>query len=220
MKETVLVKLYSQNVGEPEIIAIQEKECYEFRVLLETPYKWGEGYSKASAEDVEQNLKDINSLKDFLKGNFKVQEKEHFGGCPSWWNSLDDVEEIYVHPMELSGVLRGENIIRLQKALRESNFPVTKFLEIRVFGTVKSYQPEELIHEFEEKLPEVLPIVYKKYGDCVPLNFDFRKYFGFKFKQFTFVKDSHFNKVQDNQERLMLRWLLSELKRYNEKKAR
>lgn len=159
------------------------KKYVRFKIWLETPYKWGSGYGNATSREVALNkeaLRDITEKIGFVKDDLNDSDLVYY-------NKLDGFEELYMHPMEISGVIAEDKYDELVRIIKEGNYEVTKYVSDKVIREAKMYTFEE-IAKFAATLDyktikQVLP-QYAKWG--VPCNYEFRE-FGFYFKEYTFA---------------------------------
>ena len=219
MNKEDINSVFKLAVEEPQV-KCEKGKYYEFKIFLETPYKWGGGYDGATKEEIQSNEKAFNQCFLFLQGknaNWKIQKGGNFES-DTWFNNdpecMNGIEEIYAHPMELSGVLEYSTLLELAEFVRNSNFENTKLQNVRIFDEVKKYTYKEVVVQFLTKLDNALPKIVEKYGNYVPLNYSFEE-FDFKFKEYPFAK-CLFNKVQTEQKNFILN-LLQETIRSGEK---
>lgn len=176
---------------------LQKGTFYHFQILLDTPYKWGDGYGSASSNDISENNKAFEEIFNFLnqEKTWKIVEAQHSFECPSWYNTENEIEEIYSHPMELSGTLEYDKIIALAEFIENSNFKRTKLEDLRFHEVVESYSYKEAYDIFTNNLEKALVELKKEHSYGVPSNYKFKE-FGLNFKPYGFVKN-YFNKTQD-----------------------
>ncbi len=165
------------------------KVYYEFRIWLLSPYKWGDGYGKATQEEIESNEK---ALKEIIKMlGWSIKEKEHSWDCNVVYNKEDDMEEIYMHPMELSGVATKETIEKIESFIKEKDFPYTKVSETKMFDKIKKWDIETLLKLLMSKVEEVR----RRHPYGVAMNYNFEDVIG-EYK----VKNTRFAHTSTNRE--------------------
>lgn len=170
-----------------------EGKYFYFHIFLDTPYKWGPGYGEATGEEIYANRMNFKKIFESLSNNgdvWLILEEKNSGSAPIWYNRDDQMEEIYAHPMELSGTLKIEKIFTLVNFIIQSDFDVTKFRDFKIYKEVKKYSDTEIYEIFEQKLPEVVKKLKPK--GYVPCNYNFED-FGFLFKEGLFA-ETYYNK--------------------------
>lgn len=167
----------------------ENQKFYRTAIFLDSPYKWGPGYSEASREEIESNN---NALIEIMKEiGFKkyepIFERDH-GSCPSYYNEENKFEEIYLHPMEISGTMTIETRNRILQILNDKNYSHTKFDRITVGEEEIPYTFEQVLEILNNNVTgEKLEQLFKKTHGYMAMNEDISM-FGFNFKEYCFVK--------------------------------
>lgn len=194
------------------------KKYYEFLISLNTPYKWGEGYGNATDDEIESNQDAFDKMFYFLKGlepAFTIDFEKEERTANKWYVDFTP-EEIYAHPMELSGVLELSKLEKLIDFIKESDFENTRLISFRIVKKVKGYTFREILDVINNESELMLPNLIKEYGYQLPMNYDFKE-FELEFKTYPFVNNA-FNRKQKKQKEFFLDYLNELLKeKYNEK---
>ena len=164
---------------------------YNFKIILNTPYKRGTIYEGSTEEEVTQNFFNFNTIFESLGKKWKATYDNGAFGTPTWYNTDDAMEEIYAHPAELTGTMKYENIMKLANFIENSNFEVTKIQDLRFFNETKKYSNKEIYDKFNSNLSTFLHSPRAR-GGCVAMNYDFKE-FGLNFKACCFA-NIYYNK--------------------------
>ena len=116
----------------------KEKKYVRFYIYLKTPYGWGTGYNEEQARQFRRHIGEIAEHTGFY-----IQSGSGYGECEKLFNPNDIMEEIYCHPMELSGTLAIENVEKFEEACKLLLKEPYGYNFTRTFGEVKPYCCEE-----------------------------------------------------------------------------
>lgn len=167
-------------------MATKEK-YYETKITLDTPYKWGIGYEKATQEEIESNEQAIKQT--LLSIGFKIEPKESDYSCDSYYNPNNRMEEIFAHPMELSGVMTQETRDMIVEHLKRADYPYTKIWN----GKVEVLTDDKEVFDYENidivnVLSKLTDNDIRSLGEAHIYNIDkCLSFLGLKMKRYCFV---------------------------------
>lgn len=105
---------YSANKFEGfELSGKKDLELDEYKsvtIQLETDYKWGSGWSRNSAMAFDEEMNKV-----FPDAGYIIEKAEFDGSCDRLKD--DGKTDIYMHPMEFTGVFRTDDIEKIQSIL-------------------------------------------------------------------------------------------------------
>jgi hypothetical protein len=115
-------------------------KCY-FRI--EAGYKWGKGMDDNLLKEFNKELAEI-----FKPLGFKVKEPEFSNASIEVWRGA---ENLYCHPMNLSGEIKKENIKEIETAIKKAK--TFSFRCVDTYDEMFNYTQEELKAELEKIKP-------------------------------------------------------------------
>jgi hypothetical protein len=133
---------------------LDKNNFYHFQIRLDTPYKWGDGYGNATQLEIKILKENYEAIFNFLKtkANWNIVKPKSDFESPSWINLDNNLEEIYAHPMELTGTLKYSTILELCEFIISSKFAQVKFDDLRIHRLVKDYSYKEALEIFNKNL--------------------------------------------------------------------
>lgn len=165
----------------------ENQKTYYYQISLDTPYKWGEGYANATEEAILSNELALKSIPEIIGFElYKDFFKKGSGECDSYYNPDNNWEEIYLHPMEITGTLTAETVKKIIDYLTEKNFPYTKLERVKCFNEERKYTFTEVMSLYNNITDEMFYKLYRNTnGGFIAMNYNFEE-LGFKFKKYTF----------------------------------
>lgn len=163
-------------------------EKYNYYIInLNTPYKWGAGYSDASEEEITSNEFALKEIMRLIGFELYDNPEKSCWGCNIYYSPENLWEEIYLHPMEITGTLKNETVTKIVKFLTENEYPFTKLDAVKAYDEERKYTFEEVIERYNSIDEEIFKKMYKKNYGVLAMN-DNLEELGFKFKRYTFCK--------------------------------
>ena len=184
-----------------------DESYYNFKIALNSPYKWGPGYGEASDDEIRSNENALDALERFLE--FRKVEKVDFRDV---YNPMDQMEEIFIHPMELTGVAKISTLRKIVEFINNSNFKYTKIdysfsnnsEGFKLFGAKMTYTYEEIFERLKTITDDEIKILKARHGSLA-MNQDL-KCIGLNFKSTTFA-NTRINRTVENQKDFVIAYL-------------
>jgi len=127
---------------------------YNFEIRFSTPFRY---YTREEMDTFMANFDSIFNFLSLAGDEWEiVQEDKSSHSGPVWYNSCDVLEEIYVHPAELSGSLRLSHLICLINYIKEKDFETTKIYSVDVYNKVEYHTFKEMYELFNKNLSKIL----------------------------------------------------------------
>lgn len=123
------------------------KQVY-FRIDAPSYYKSKYGVGFENQEDKKLFFKTITEI--FLNDGWEIKKEKYNSGCPT---VTKEKQELYLHPQELSGVVKEENIFYIEKLI--SNSDLFKFEKTDIYEDVFDLTDDEYIKILESKRSEI-----------------------------------------------------------------
>ena len=164
------------------------QKYYHFNINLNSPYKWGGGYEGVDSLTISLHEKTLAEAMNYI-GFEKYEEKQCYGSCPSYYNKVNKFEEIYLHPMQISGTMTEETVSKIIEYFENKNtiYPNTIINNIHRGTEEKQYTYQEVIEFYNSLNEKDLINLYKKHYGRLAMNYNFKE-LGMNFKEYCFVK--------------------------------
>ena len=165
-----------------------EQKYYHYHIDLNSPYKWGEGYNGVDSLTISLNEQTLREAMNYI--GFELYDaKDSYISCPSYYNKENKFEEIYLHPMEISGTMTEDTANKIVEYFKTQNtiYPNTTIHSIHKCWEEKQYTYQEVINFYNSINEDVFIKLYKKHYGCLAMNHNFRD-LGMNFKEYCFVK--------------------------------
>lgn len=183
------------------------KTYMNVHISLDSPYKWGSGYSEATDDEIKSNEAYLYSLMEYI--GFICGEQPSKFSSPVFYNEENKFEEIYLHPMELAGTMSLKTKEKIVKYFNENPSSVTKINRIIERNVERPYTFIEVVNQLTflsglSNDSEIWTKILNKYPCGAPMNCNYG------LLQFDF-KEIHFIPMIDNlltaQKTFVYRWL-------------
>lgn len=101
------------------------KEYMDVMIKLDSAYKWGEGWTEpGQREKFRKTMYDI-----FRNMGWFIKESDISGGCPTAYK-IGTGANLYLHPMELTGLIPKTELANVLKTLKENESSVYKIRSV------------------------------------------------------------------------------------------
>jgi len=111
---------------------------------IDAGYKWGEGMNEKDNKSFDNEIRNI-----FTALGFTIKEPEISNASIEVFRGA---ENLYCHPMNLSGEIKKESIKDIEKALKQAK--TFSLRNIDTYDISLNYTPEELILELSNRVNE------------------------------------------------------------------